>query len=141
MPSLEILDISRNKIKKLPTAPGTLLHLKVRTYIHISTTLPISSLEMPQVFSIAKNRIKRLPPYIAMMTHLRVLKIDHNPLEWPPKEITYFPVNAASAGGSTSGSVGGEGDARKLAKVEDADEMQRWLQTLTRWMKENAGAF
>ncbi|KAL8280830.1 hypothetical protein RQP46_006834 [Phenoliferia psychrophenolica] len=103
MPSLEILDISRNKIKKLP------------------------------VFSITKNRIKRLPAYIAQMSHLRVLKVDHNPLEWPPKEISTFPVN----GGSASGSVGNEGDARKVSKGEDADEMQRWLQMMCRWMRDN----
>lgn len=30
MPSIEILDISRNKIRKLPTSPGTLINLKVR---------------------------------------------------------------------------------------------------------------
>jgi Leucine-rich repeat (LRR) protein len=45
MPSLEILDISRNKIKRLPQHPGTLKRLKV--------------------FSVSKNRIARLPPYVA----------------------------------------------------------------------------
>lgn len=30
MPSIEILDISRNKIRKLPPNPGTLVNLKVR---------------------------------------------------------------------------------------------------------------
>jgi Leucine-rich repeat (LRR) protein len=29
MPSLEILDISRNKIKRLPTTAGSLVNLKV----------------------------------------------------------------------------------------------------------------
>lgn len=28
MPSLEILDISRNKIKRLPVSPGSLVNLK-----------------------------------------------------------------------------------------------------------------
>jgi len=31
MPSLEILDISRNKLKRLPSQPGTLLGLRVRS--------------------------------------------------------------------------------------------------------------
>jgi hypothetical protein len=31
MPSLEILDIGRNKIKRLPTQPGSLVNLRVRT--------------------------------------------------------------------------------------------------------------
>jgi Leucine-rich repeat (LRR) protein len=30
MPSLEILDIGRNKIKRLPTQPGSLVNLRVR---------------------------------------------------------------------------------------------------------------
>ncbi|GAA5930929.1 hypothetical protein JCM3775_000755 [Rhodotorula graminis] len=102
MPSIEILDISRNKIRKLPQNPGTLLTLKV--------------------FSIAKNRIKRLPVWFASMSHLKVLKLDHNPLEWPTKDVTTFA-------GSTSG--------QPMSKQEEADEMQRWLPALMRWMREN----
>ena len=45
MPSLEILDISRNKIKKWPSSCGSLKNLKV--------------------LSLSKNRIKRLPSYLA----------------------------------------------------------------------------
>jgi hypothetical protein len=29
MPSLEVLDIGRNKVKKLPSEPGTLVNLRV----------------------------------------------------------------------------------------------------------------
>ncbi|GAA5947614.1 hypothetical protein JCM3765_001003 [Sporobolomyces pararoseus] len=104
MPSIEILDISRNKIRKLPQNPGTLVNLKV--------------------FSIAKNRVKRLPTWFTSMSHLKVLKLDHNPLEWPPKEITAF---------ATTGSVSGA----PLSKQEEADEMQRWLPALMRWMRDN----
>jgi len=32
MPSLEILDVSRNKIKRLPTQPGSLVNLRVRSH-------------------------------------------------------------------------------------------------------------
>lgn len=71
------------------------------------------------------------------MSHLRVLKIDHNPLEWPPKEISTFPVN----GGSASGSLGNDSDARKVSKGEDAEEMQRWLRTLCGWIRDNPGAW
>ncbi|GAA6018727.1 hypothetical protein JCM10207_005557 [Rhodosporidiobolus poonsookiae] len=105
MPSIEILDISRNKIRKLPSNPGTLVNLKV--------------------FSIAKNRIKRLPVWFTSMSHLKVLKLDHNPLEWPPKELTAFPSPAAAAAGTP------------MSKQEEADEMQRWLPALVRWMREN----
>ncbi|GAA5929324.1 uncharacterized protein JCM15063_004120 [Sporobolomyces koalae] len=104
MPSIEILDISRNKIRKLPQNPGTLVNLKV--------------------FSIAKNRVKRLPSWFTSMSHLKVLKLDHNPLEWPPREITTF---------RTTGSVSGA----PMSKQEEADEMQRWLPALIRWMRDN----
>ncbi|GAA5959425.1 hypothetical protein JCM21900_006855 [Sporobolomyces salmonicolor] len=104
MPSIEILDISRNKIRKLPQNPGTLLNLKV--------------------FSIAKNRIKRLPTWFTAMSHLKVLKLDHNPLDWPPKEVSTF---------QTAGSISGA----PMTKQEEADEMQRWLPALIRWMREN----
>lgn len=76
------------------------------------------------------------------MTHLKVLKVDHNPLEWPPKDVTYL-ASSVSASGLTNGSLGGEADARRggsSSRVEDADEMQRWLQNLCRWMRENGGA-
>ncbi|GAA5911584.1 hypothetical protein JCM6882_008045 [Rhodosporidiobolus microsporus] len=102
MPSIEILDISRNKIRKLPQNPGTLLNLKV--------------------FSIAKNRIKRLPVWFTSMSHLKVLKLDHNPLEWPPREVATFTA-----------SISGQ----PMSKQEEADEMQRWLPALMKWMKEN----
>lgn len=75
MPSIEILDISRNKIRKLPANPGTLVNLKV--------------------LSIAKNRIKRLPVWFTTMSHLKVLKLDHNPLEWPPRDVATFSPSIA----------------------------------------------
>lgn len=102
MPSLEILDISRNKIRKLPPTPGTLVRLKV--------------------FSIAKNRVKRLPVWFTAMTQLKVLKLDHNPLDWPPRDVSTFP---------------GTADGQTLTKQEEAEEMQRWLPMLMRWMREN----
>ncbi|GAA6054606.1 hypothetical protein JCM3770_000075 [Rhodotorula araucariae] len=104
MPSIEILDISRNKIRKLPQNPGTLVNLKV--------------------FSIAKNRVKRLPVWFTSMTHLKVLKLDHNPLEWPPREVTTFPATASLSG-------------QPMSKQEEADEMQRWLPALMRWLREH----
>lgn len=84
--------------------------------------------------------MKRLPTWFAHMSHLKVLKIDHNPLEWPPKEITTFP-SSASLGNSVT--EGGDQLRRGPAsggnsKVEDAEEMQRWLPNLQRWVRENA---
>lgn len=63
------------------------------------------------------------------MSSLKVLKIDHNPLEWPPKEVTVFPLGA------------NEADASKRAassRMEEAEEMQRWLPNLVKWLKDEA---
>ncbi|KAK4057252.1 RAM signaling network component [Microbotryomycetes sp. JL221] len=113
MPSLEILDISRNKLKRLPISPGTLANLKV--------------------FSVAKNRIKRLPTWFASMNQLKVLKVDHNPLEWPPKDVVAFPlVNGALQEGEAVRKVG--------SKIEEAEEMQKWLPNLLKFIRENAAS-
>jgi len=124
MPSIEILDISRNKIRKLPQNPGTLVNLKVSDFERQSLSHSLTDNFPSQVFSIAKNRIKRLPTWFTSMSHLKVLKLDHNPLEWPPKEITAF---------QTTGSISGA----PLSKQEEADEMQRWLPALMRWLRDN----
>ena len=42
MPSIEILDISRNKIRKLPQNPGTLVNLKVSGLASQNPTLPLT---------------------------------------------------------------------------------------------------
>lgn len=70
LPALEILDISRNKIRTLPRDIGNLINLKV--------------------LSISKNRIEVLPSYIGHMSELRILKIDHNPVVFPPAEVTSY---------------------------------------------------
>ncbi|KAG6335723.1 hypothetical protein ID866_3365 [Astraeus odoratus] len=75
MPSLQILDISRNRIKQLPAQPGSLVNL--------------------HVLCISRNKITRLQAYLSDFTHLNILKLDHNPIEWPPKAVL-------EAGGSSS---------------------------------------
>lgn len=107
MPSIEILDVSRNKIRAMPKRPGTLDRLRV--------------------FSISRNRIRRLPNYFATLTSLRVLKMDHNPIVWPPRDVTTFieapsPREvAASEGGSDASSVA----------------MATWLKSMQEWMRKN----
>lgn len=64
MDSLEILDISRNCISTFPLRPGTLRSIRV---LHVG-----------------RNRIKCLPTYLPRFTELVFLKVEHNPLEWPP---------------------------------------------------------
>ncbi|KAG8979387.1 RAM signaling network component [Tulasnella sp. 425] len=67
MPSLEILDISRNKLRRMPPRPGTLKNLRV--------------------FSFTRNKVERIPTYFAEFNRLRMLKIEHNPIEWPPGRV------------------------------------------------------
>ena len=86
MPSLEILDIGRNKIKRLPTQPGSLVNLRVGLLFGPMDTRPYV-LMVFQVFSFYRNKITRLPPYLVMFTHLSILRAEQNPWEWPPKRL------------------------------------------------------
>ncbi|CAK5279346.1 unnamed protein product [Mycena citricolor] len=67
--TLDTLDISHNKIKRLPTQPGKLLNLRV--------------------FSVARNKLTRLPIYLSKFYKLEVLKLERNPIEWPPKSVVF----------------------------------------------------
>jgi hypothetical protein len=67
MPSLVYLDISRNKIKKLPKSMGNLMMLKA--------------------LNLSKNRLVELPTYISDMKQLETFVIDGNPLVYPPKSV------------------------------------------------------
>lgn len=85
MPSLEILDIGRNKVKRLPTQPGSLVNLRVRTPLLLDTYAYF--LLVFQVFSFYRNKISRLPPYLVKFTQLSILRAEQNPWEWPPKRL------------------------------------------------------
>ncbi|KAI8829511.1 hypothetical protein BJ741DRAFT_384505 [Chytriomyces cf. hyalinus JEL632] len=74
--TLEILDLSRNKIKALP----------YNSLGNLCATL--------KVFSIAKNRITYIPPYFGDFVQLEVFKFDGNPLQWPPAEIMAAAVDS-----------------------------------------------
>lgn len=67
LPTLEILDLSKNKIQSFPASPGRLDRLKV--------------------LSLTSNKLYTLPSYLASFSELRVLKVDLNPIEWPPREV------------------------------------------------------
>ena len=69
---------------------------------------------MPQVFSIAHNRIHRLPPYFADFRELRLFKADHNPLEWPPKDVMSLP-----------------------AQSDEHEAMKRWIRGVQHWIESN----
>lgn len=53
--------------------------------------------------------------YMSDFGHLNILKIDHNPLEWPPKGVT------EPAGG-----------------LEDPQIMRTWIRTVQNWMTDNS---
>lgn len=76
MTSLEILDVSRNKIRSIPEKVANLTSLKV--------------------LAIAKNKIEELPVSLGEMNTLQVLKLDSNPLTFPPPEVCTIKDNAPS---------------------------------------------
>lgn len=114
MPSLEILDISRNKLRRMPPRPGTLKNLRVSlsccdvSYCQASESFP----RCIQVFSFTRNKVERIPTYFAEFNRLRMLKIEHNPIDWPP--------------------------GRVLRRTEDGDEaMEHWIRDLQAWLRAN----
>lgn len=74
--SLEILDISKNKLRVLPDR--------------------IASLSSLKVLAVSKNRIERLPLCLGDMGSLRVLKLDGNPLAFPPADVYTIKDDAPS---------------------------------------------
>jgi Leucine rich repeat len=65
--ALEILDLSRNKLRALPDEIRQMTSLKV--------------------LAIQRNRIERLPTSLGEMNRLTVLKVDENPLVFPPRDV------------------------------------------------------
>lgn len=64
--SLEILDISKNKIISVPE--------------------DIKNMSSLKFLAVARNRITRLPLALGEMNSLNKLKFDENPIEFPPPE-------------------------------------------------------
>lgn len=128
MPSLEILDVSKNEIEQLPEDPGRLVRLRV--------------------LSLSNNKLRVLPGYLAYFANLRVLKVENNPIEWPPADVIQSRESAGGAGattgprpstssrnGSHGGSHGGSGDGGGLLKKGGDDEMRIWIATLKDYMR------
>jgi hypothetical protein len=76
MTSLEILDVSRNKLRTIPPKIANLTSLKV--------------------LAIAKNKIEELPVCLGEINSLQVLKLDGNQLKFPPPEVCTIRNNAPS---------------------------------------------
>jgi Leucine-rich repeat (LRR) protein len=80
--ALEILDLSRNRIKVLPEEIGNLKALKV--------------------LAISRNRIQRLPLSLGDLPRLQLLKFDENPLIFPPPEAYALTGNTLNSAKSVS---------------------------------------
>ena len=76
MTSLEILDVSRNKLRSIPPRIANLTSLKV--------------------LAIAKNKIEELPVCLGEINSLQVLKLDGNNLRFPPLDVCTIKDNAPS---------------------------------------------
>jgi hypothetical protein len=76
MTSLEILDVSRNKLRSIPPRIANLTSLKV--------------------LAIAKNKIEELPVCLGDINSLQVLKLDGNNLRFPPPDVCTIKDNAPS---------------------------------------------
>ncbi|KAG8829837.1 RAM signaling network component [Serendipita sp. 399] len=95
MRSLEILDLSRNKIKSFPVSPGMLINIRV---LHLG-----------------RNQIEALPTYFPNFRELNLLKIENNPIMWPPPHVL-------KATGSVS--------------ANDVDP-QKWVHTIQGWIRDH----
>src|ERR1700761_3019491 len=61
----------------------------------------------------SRNRLTSLPAYLSTFYKLTVLKVDHNPIMWPPADIMELPPDS-----------------------EDPTVMQGWLANVKRWLEQ-----
>lgn len=68
------------------------------------------------------------------MKHLCILKIDQNPLEWPPPHIAEMPLSAKMAL-----PVGGNASAKEVKEGKRTEErvMNMWIRQMKSWMSES----
>ena len=112
MPQLEILELGRNKIKALPTNPGTLVNLKV--------------------FSISKNKLTKIPTYIHLFKNLKIFKIDGNPIKWPNQSIL------SSLNKQAQNVVLNDNDHNKFNEHDKLDfQMECWVKCLQSYLRDN----
>jgi hypothetical protein len=83
LPSLEILDVSKNELVELPEDPGRLVQLRVRVRCSMSLCAQVLTSRDPQVFALSYNKLRKLPGYFVHFANLKVLVVEHNPIEWP----------------------------------------------------------
>ncbi|KAG6379191.1 RAM signaling pathway protein-domain-containing protein [Boletus reticuloceps] len=99
-----------NRLATLPTAFALLSRLR---YLNLKNNS--FSVFPDVVLCISRNRITRLPGYLSDFGSLDVLKVDHNPIEWPPKPLI-----------ETNGSP------------HNPQAMKDWILALQTWLRENS---
>jgi hypothetical protein len=105
MPSLEILDVSRNRITVIPPRIANLTSLKV--------------------LAIAKNRIEELPVCLGDINSLQVLKLDGNPLRFPPPDVCRINENAPSPSNENERDAVIATQVKKFMRLQASKEKQR----------------
>lgn len=92
----------------------------------------------------SRNRLRRLPNYVAYLTTLRVLKLDHNPVVWPPRDLITFTDASAPADDDDVDPqmrFQEESTARTRTRTASSSEtstaMAHWLRVLQEWMRQN----
>jgi hypothetical protein len=105
MTSLEILDVSRNKLRSIPPKIANLASLKV--------------------LAIAKNRIEELPVCLGEMNSLQVLKLDGNQLVFPPPDICTIKLNAPSPANENERDAVISTQVKKFMRQHASREKQR----------------
>lgn len=63
------------------------------------------------MFCLSRNKISRLPTYLPQFHKLEVLRVDRNPVEWPPKAIMELPGS------------------------NDLSLMKEWIQNVQNWIE------
>jgi hypothetical protein len=105
MTSLEILDVSRNRIRSIPPRIANLTSLKV--------------------LAIAKNKIEELPVCLGDINSLQVLKLDGNPLVFPPPEVCTIKDGAPSPANENERDSVIATQVKRFMRLQASKERQR----------------
>lgn len=102
----------------------------------------------PQVLCLSHNRLRRLPAWLAAMQKVRILKIDDNPIQYPPPHVSIFSSIAAGGplveGGGADTAGDGSADTPPASAQEERERrraqdkaMQAWITRLKAWLRDN----
>jgi Leucine-rich repeat (LRR) protein len=130
MPTLEILDMSKNRLTAFPEKPGRLARLKV--------------------LSLSYNKIYTLPAYLVDFKVLKVFKVDGNPIEWPVSiEYSLWGGKASLSRYDQPREVLGEliASPHSRARIDPntsdlsakkEEDLRPWIENMKSWMRQRA---